>query len=332
MTRRQFVFCATAATGVAVGSPPVARAAVTLPKNICFTGAATFEAITRQAVADRWGQQPMEIRMRQLARELEGVPYAGHTLEIDDVIESPSVNFSGLDCWTFFETVLGLARMIEVPKQSYTWTDLLAEIEWTRYRGGRCHGAYLDRIHYLDEWFFDNTARQNVIDITRRLPGAVRLKGRRSDEMSAAWQGYRYLRHTPQLVAPMRQSERRVTRLPVYFIPNAAVRAVEPLLQTSDIIGIVTRVQGVVCSHVGLAARGSDGVMRFLHASKTHGAVVLDSQLAVYLERFRQHAGIMVARPLRRDQALRDDVRYQARLKRLQAGVAPDVLETAASR
>jgi hypothetical protein len=52
----------------------------------------------------------------------------------------------------------------------------------------------------------------------------------------------------------------------------------------------------------------------------------------VYLERFRQHAGIMVARPLRRDQALRDDVRYQARLKRLQAGVAPDLLETVTSR
>jgi hypothetical protein len=52
----------------------------------------------------------------------------------------------------------------------------------------------------------------------------------------------------------------------------------------------------------------------------------------VYLERFRQHAGIMVARPLRRDQTLRDNARYKARLRRLQAGVAADLLETAASR
>lgn len=87
---------------------------------------------------------------------MQGTPYVGLTLEIDDHIESASVNFKGLDCWTFFETALGLARMFGQAKTRYEPSDLLREIEWTRYRGGQCHGNYLDRIHYLDEWFRDN--------------------------------------------------------------------------------------------------------------------------------------------------------------------------------
>ncbi len=324
MTRRHFIFRAAAATLAAPLCAPAARAVVTLPKNLCFTGEDSFHRIAQKAVAGRWGQLPMGQRMLTLARELEGVPYIGFTLEIHDRIECPSVHFNGLDCWTFFETVLGLARMIETPKPSYTWTDLLAEIEWTRYRGGVCTGGYLERIHYLDEWFFDNFARQNILDLTRKLPGAVRLHGRRSTEMTTLWKSYRYLRLNPDLRGPMRQSELEVEKLPVWYIPKAGVPAIEPRLQNGDIIGIVTREQGGVCSHVGLAARAADGTLRFMHASRNHKAVVMDSRLSVYLNRFKSHAGILAARPLDVRFTLRDPVIYQARLKRLKAGLAPN--------
>ena len=54
-------------------------------------------------------------------------------------------------------------------------------------------------------------------------------------------------------------------------------------------------------AHVGLAYRTNDGVLRFMHASspRNHGQVVLDQQLSGYLNKFRSHAGILVARPLR---------------------------------
>ncbi|MFN0126207.1 MAG: N-acetylmuramoyl-L-alanine amidase-like domain-containing protein [Verrucomicrobiales bacterium] len=323
MTRRHFVFRAAAALATPFAAPD-SPAIITLPKELCFRGEETFHRIVDKAVARDWGRLPMGQRLLTLARELEDVPYVGFTLEIHDRIECPSVDFGGLDCWTFFETVLGLARMIETPKPAYSWTDLLAEIEWTRYRGGRCTGGYLERIHYLDEWFFDNFARQNIHDLTRRLPGAVRLHGRRSTEMTNLWKSYRYLRENPSLRAPMRQSEREVENLPVWYIPKTKVPAIEPQLQSGDIIGIVTRDQGGVCSHVGLAARDADGTLRFIHASKNHKAVVMDSRLSVYLNRFKSHAGILAGRPLSVRYTLRDPVVYQARLARLKAGLAPN--------
>jgi hypothetical protein len=324
MTRRQFVFHAAAAALAAPWVVGPARAVITLPKELCFVGEDSFHRIVGRAVAGRWGQLPMGDRMLTLARELEGVPYVGYTLEIHDRIECPSVRFDGLDCWTFFECVLGLARMIETPKPAYAWTDLLAEIEWTRYRGGVCTGGYLERIHYLDEWFFDNFARQNVLDLTRKLPGAERLRGRRSTEMTTLWKSYRYLRENPGLRGPMRQSELEVEKLPVWYVPKAKVPAMERHLQSGDIIGIVTRDQGGVCSHVGLAARDADGTLRFMHASKNHQAVVVDSRLSVYLDRFKSHAGIMAARPLSIRYTLRDRAQYLARLNRLKAGQAPN--------
>jgi len=319
MTRRQFISCAATALALPPAAGPVA-AAITLPKGTCFIGEPTFDRIVKKAVASRWRTQPIGQRMVSLARELEGVPYAGFTLEIHDHIESPSANFHGLDCWTFFEIVLGLARLLETPRPSYSWRDLLAEIEWTRYRGGVCTGHYLDRIHYLDEWFFDNEARGTVTNLTRNLPGARRLRGRRSTEMTELWQSYRYLRENPELRAPMRQSEKEIEKLPIWYVPKAEVAAIEPRLQDGDIIGIVTHKQGVVCSHVGLAARDSLGTLRLMHASQNHRAVVTDSRLTDYLNRFPSHAGIIAARPLSVGHTVRDRSAYQSRLRKLKAG------------
>ena len=300
------------------------KAAVKLPKDVCFRGEGRFQAIAAKAIAEGWARLPIGQRMVVIARELAGTPYVGFTLEIDDKIECPSCNFEGLDCWTFFETVLGIARMVETPKPAYTWQDLLAEIEWTRYRGGKCTGGYLERLHYLDEWFFDNFARQNIWDITRRLPGAIELKGRKSTEMTNLWKSYRYLKKNPELRPPMREIEEAVERLPVRYVPKSGVKAIEPQLQSGDIIGVVTNQQGGVCSHVGLAVRAADGVLHFMHASKNHHQVLIDKQLSAYLYDFGYHAGIMVARPLAVSYTVRDAKTYQSRLDRLKAGQTPN--------
>src|SRR5262249_44136988 len=158
----------------------------------------------------------------------------------------------GLDCWTFFETVLGLTRMIEIPKEKYTPSDLLAEIEWTRYRGGECTGHYLERLHYLDEWYNDNSARGNIINVTQSLGSTERLIGRPMTEMTNLWKHYRYLRCNPDLRPPMRLMEQRLEQIPFYYLPKDEVKALEPKIQSGDIIGIVTKGSGGYCSHVGL--------------------------------------------------------------------------------
>ena len=210
------------------------------------------------------------------------------------------------------------ARLLERPKAVYTPGDLLKEIQWTRYRAGLCTGNYLERIHYLNEWFIDNEARGNVKDITRALGGAVRLKGRESREMTVLWKGYRYLRNNPSLRPQMARIEAKVNELPVWYIPKADVAKIESKLADGDIAGIVTKDQGGVCSHVGLITR-TNGQARFMHASKNHRQVVLDQTISQYLNAFRSHAGLIVARPLSTGREVTSRSTYEANLRSLGA-------------
>lgn len=266
-----------------------------LPLKTTFQGTAKFHAVVAKAQQENWRALPIGDRMVRVALELKGTPYKGFTLEIHDRVESPSANFLGQDCWTFFEICLGMARMLESPKEKYQPGDLLNEIEWTRYRGGTCRGNYLDRIHYLAEWYTDNDKRKNIDDITRKFP-TVRMPPQ-CGEMTKLWKHYRYLKMNPDLRAGMAKQEARLNRTAVYMVPKASVAAIEPKLQNGDIIGIARHDNGSYCSHVGIIVVDGDGKRRFMHASTTTKNVTLDSTISAYLHKFKKHAGILVARP-----------------------------------
>jgi len=274
---------------------PILLAGDYLPLNKTFIGQKKFERISRKALQQQWGKLPMSQRMGKIAKELEGTPYQSFTLEIDDHIESPSVNFNGLDCWTFFETCLGFSRMLETPKTHYKPQDLLRQIEHTRYRGGRCKGNYLDRLHYLAEWYADNDKRKTIKNITRQFPNERMHKT--CDEMTHLWKSYRYLKHNPNLRKGMAQHEARLSKMKVYMIPKDKVAKIESQLQTGDIIGIATKKDGVYCSHVGIIMKDAQGRAHFMHASTTYHKVVIDATISQYLKKFSKHAGILVGRP-----------------------------------
>jgi hypothetical protein len=301
--------------GAAAFCAPLLSAKECLPQRTTFIGREKFERIVAKAVRENWRALPMGQRVTMLGLEMVGTPYVGYTLEIDDHVESASANFNGLDCWTFFEIALGLARMIEVPKPAYTPSDLLAEIECTRYRGGVCHGNYLDRIHYLSEWFYDNDARGTIDHVTTRISPTERVRDRKIQEMTVLWKGYRYLRENPSLRAPMAEHEARIARYNFQYIPKTRARSAEPKIQSGDVIGIVTNQHGGFCSHVGLAIRTQDGVCRFMHASKNHKKVVIDDSISAYLAKFKYHAGIIVGRPRPRSETINDSRSYAARLR-----------------
>ena len=294
MKRRHFLHAGLATTLVGF-----CAAADHLPQRVTFLGAEKFQQLVARAIAEDWASLPMGARVAQFGLGMRGTKYVGWTLEIDDRVESPSVNFNGLDCWTFFETALGLARMIADRKRSFSPSDLLRQIEWTRYRGGACRGNYLDRIHYLDEWFTDNERRGNIRYLTREIGPTVRMTGRSNDEMSLNPKLYRYLRANPALVPALNHIERQLERVPFDYIPKDQVAACEPRIQSGDIIGIVTNRPHVFCSHVGLALRTSDGVCRLMHASSTQKKVIVDKAIHDYLNSTKSHAGIVVARPLK---------------------------------
>ena len=266
-----------------------------LPLSTTFIGQPKFESIVRKAVTEQWGRLPIAQRMVKVAKELEGIPYKSYTLEIHNHIESPSVNFEGMDCWTFFETCLCLSRMLNTPKDTYQPKDLLRQIEWSRYRDGKCRANYLDRIHYLAEWYVDNQKRGNIDDLTRSFPH-TRMHNR-CQEMSLLWKHYRYLKHSPQLRKQMANQEQRLNRMPVYMVPKHEVPAIEGLLQDGDIIGIARVDDGSFCSHVGIIVKDNKGQSRFMHASRTHKKIIVDNTISRYLDKYKNHAGILVARP-----------------------------------
>ncbi len=271
------------------------HAAKPLPLSITFKGQEKFDAITNKAVTEKWSELSTSERMVKIAMELEGIPYTSYTLEIDNHIESPSVNFEGLDCWTFFEICLGFSRMLDTPKGAYQPRDLLRQIEWTRYRNGRCHGNYLDRIHYLAEWYVDNDKRGNIKDLTRSFPN-TRMHNR-CQEMSILWKSYRYLKHNPDLREQMAKQEAQLTKMPVYMVPKHKVAGIEKKLKDGDIIGIASAHDGGYCSHVGIVVKDKQGRSRFMHASSSHKKVIIDSTISSYLHQYNKHAGILVARP-----------------------------------
>ncbi len=272
-----------------------------LPFNTVFKGQEQFNRLVAKAKAGNWKGLPIGERTAAVGQALVGTRYKHFTLEIDNRIESPSVNFQGMDCWTFFETALGFARMLNEPESNWTPERLLYYIELDRYRGGQCTGEYLSRLHYLEDWLYDNNRRGLVEDVTRDLGGHSVPHSAR--EMSTGWRHYRYLAANRSLLGPLGRMEANVSSRPLYHIPKSQVAAIEPKLRSGDIIGVISRERNGLYStaHVGLALRTSDGVLHFMHASSpsNYGRVVIDDELSKYLYRYRSDSGILVGRPLR---------------------------------
>src|SRR5437588_5056118 len=272
-----------------------------LPFSIVFKGQDQFNRLVAKAKSGNWQALPIGERTAAVGQALVGTRYKHFTLEIDNRIESPSVNFQGVDCWTFFEIALGFARMLNEPESNWTPERLLHYIEMDRYRGGECTGDYLSRLHYLEDWLYDNDRRGLVEDMTRDLGG--RSVAHSAREMSAGWRHYRYLAANRSLLGPLPRMEAKVSSRPLYEIPKNKVAGIESKLRSGDIIGIISRDRAGLYStaHVGLASRTSDGVLHFMHASSpsNYGRVVVDSELSKYLYRYRSDSGVLVARPLR---------------------------------
>jgi hypothetical protein len=272
------------------------RAGVYLPYAKVFRGNSEFEELVQKAQAENWRSLPLGQRTAAVGLALLGTPYASYTLEIDDHTESPSVNLRGVDCWTYFEISLGFARMLEVKTGGYAPANLLAMIELDRYRGGRCNGKFTSRLHFLEDWSYDNERRGLVTNMTRSL-GGVPMRGRYLNEMSKYWRDSRYLRNNRELVPEMRQIENKISSRTIYHIPKREVPEIESRIQDGDVICISGQGPEGFTEHVGLAYRDRAGVLRFMHASKDARKVIVDVPLHSYLYRYSKFAGIMVVRP-----------------------------------
>ena len=282
-------------------SPVWASAEGRLPFSTVFQGRQQFDRLVSIAKAEDWKSFPIGQRTAIVGQSLVGTRYKHFTLEIDNRIEAPSVNFNGMDCWTFFEISLAFARMLNDPESEWSPERMLRYVELDRYRSGECTGEYLSRLHYLEDWLYDNSRRGLVDDLTKDLGGASVPHSAR--EMSIGWRHYRYLAANKALLSPLARMEADVSSRPLYQIPKSRVRKIEPKLKSGDIIGIVSRDRSGLysTSHVGLAMRSNDGVVHFMHASSpgNSGKVIVDVEIAKYLARHPSDSGILVARPVK---------------------------------
>ena len=267
-----------------------------LPPGRTFVGPEKFQQVMERGYRAGWAKLPLGERVNKFALALRGTPYVNYTLELHDVIESPSVNMKGMDCWTLFEIALAMGRLVALHSPPYSPQEMLRLIEMDRYRGGRCTGRFDSRLHHLEDWIQDNERRGLVKDITPSL-GAKKLH-RRMAYMGKKPHLYRQLRADPSMVPEFIRVENELSRRGITYVPKAQVPRIESQLRNGDIICIVTTWHETYTSHVGIASRDKNGVLRFLHASKNHREVVLDNRLSDYLNKFGKHAGIFVGRPL----------------------------------
>ena len=100
-----------------------------LPFKTVFKGQDQFNRLVSRASSGNWKSLPMGERTAAVGQALVGTRYKHFTLEIDNRIESPSVNFQRMDCWTFFEISLAFARMLDEPEENWTPDRLLHYIE-----------------------------------------------------------------------------------------------------------------------------------------------------------------------------------------------------------
>ncbi|MDE7389212.1 MAG: DUF1460 domain-containing protein, partial [Muribaculaceae bacterium] len=234
-------------------------------------------------------------RIVALARAFTGTPYVGGTLEGDG--ECLTVNFDGVDCTTFVETVLALNST--AADRRLSWRGFLGSLESIRYRGGVLDD-YASRLHYIADWALDNIHRGNLTEVTSLMPRTAEVT-RSLDFMSTHADSYPALADPDQL-RRIRDVERNFRNHRWNYVRSADVAKADfaRCFRPGDIVAMVTRTKGLDVTHMGIVDVDSDGTVRLIHASSAAGKVVVDSlPLADYLRRNTSTLGVRVFRVAR---------------------------------
>ena len=255
------------------------------------TSSYIYSQTMRRVAAEKWNRLPIGDLMGNIGTLLLGTPYVGGTLEGAGP-EICRADLTGLDCVTFFENVLAMARCSKLGTPS--WDAFIKQITRTRYRDGQLDG-YASRLHYTAEWIENNVAKGIVRDVTPDLGGDVFPI--RVSFMSEHPQYYPPLKADTALVGTMASIERRLATTTRYIVPREKIADIEPLLKTGDIVAIATSKAGLDYAHTGLIVR-EGSVARLMHASVTKKKVILDVRLSDYIASVKSHIGVSILRPI----------------------------------
>jgi hypothetical protein len=296
LSRRDFLHATCLGTSGLLGSSALAATSAWMREQLAhFDGQDVFTRIVDKAGSEGWRRLPIGELVGKIAMELKDTPYVGFTLEASKDQEFCVINLKGLDCVTFFEDSLCFARMLKRGRSSPE--DLVAELQTTRYRGGRM-GDFTTRLHYTTDWFVDNEKKAVVRILTPELPGAEPFT-QKVGIMSQHPENYRQLAAHPDLIPEIRRIEDTINTRSLKYLPMDKIAAAEPLLRTGDIVGVTTAAEGIDIAHTGLCIKDDEGVVHFMDASSSRSrmSVTFEPELSKCLNWSPKLTGIMIARP-----------------------------------
>jgi hypothetical protein len=291
LSRRTFIQSIFASLAVLPGNSVWAAAAPPI-----FKGSAKFQRILGRAIRGNWINLPIGELVRHVAAEMLGTPYVARTLELSVDREFCSVNLDAVDCMTLVEICLAFARMLK--KGGRTPADLMAEIQFIRYRGGKIED-YSSRLHYMSDWLYDNQ-QKGVLRVLSDIQGSQPFLQHVS-YMSDHPDEYALLVAHPDLVPKIKRFEDAINARSLTFVPLTKIIQAASSLATGDIVGVCTNQLGLDIVHSGIIDRDTHGVVRMLDASslKQNQRVVLEhTHLEKYLTWSKHLTGVMFARPL----------------------------------
>lgn len=217
--------------------------------------------------------------------------YVAHTLETDK--EQLVINLRGLDCTTYAENCLAIARTIK--SNNLTFEKFTEELLQIRYRSGVIEG-YPSRLHYFSNWIYANDKKELVRDVSKEIANTTYPN--KVNFMSTHPDSYKQLKNNTEFQRQLAQQEKEISARKMFFLPKEKLADFESKLHEGDIIGITTSISGLDITHVGLIVK-NNGKVHLMHASsKAEKVIISEITLKEYLMGRKSATGIMVVRPL----------------------------------
>lgn len=234
----------------------------------------------------------LPVLMIKVGTFFKETPYVASTLEINPEEEKLVVNLREMDCTTFAENCLAIARTIK--RDEPTFEKFTSELQKIRYRDGKIDG-YPSRLHYFSDWIYNNAQKKLVKRVSKEITGIPYPL--HVNFMSTHPGSYIQLKDST-LIPIIEKQEKEISSRSMYYIPQERVTEFEDKLKDGDIAGITTNIDGMDIQHVVILVR-KEGRIHMLHASSAAEKVILsDETLEDYLLNSKRATGIMVARPV----------------------------------
>ena len=206
-----------------------------------------------------------------------------------------TINIDQLDCTTFVETLYALAKTTMSGR--YSWRDYARNLENLRYRHGEM-GDYSTRLHYMSDWIIDNSNRGNIVDVTSDI-ACVRYKIKTINYMSTHHSSYKSLANDSVMLEKIKSFEvgYRNHRYPYIKKEQLNSKDVLKVVRRGDFVGLVTRIDGLDISHLGIIELDEKGHPVLLDASSIAMKVQLEPiSLKEQLHKSKSNEGVRIFR------------------------------------